>query len=34
MKSAELSDGLLCIDLVRREPDRLVRKVEIGQTRR
>ena len=30
VKSAELSDGLLCIDLVRREPDRLVRKVEIG----
>jgi HSP20 family molecular chaperone IbpA len=34
VKAAELSDGLLCIDLVRREPDRLVRKVEIGQTRR
>ena len=33
VKSAELSDGLLCIDLVRREPDRLVRKVEIGQAR-
>jgi HSP20 family molecular chaperone IbpA len=33
VKSAELSDGLLCIDLVRREPDRLIRKVEIGQTR-
>jgi HSP20 family molecular chaperone IbpA len=33
VKSAELSDGLLCIDLVRREPGRLVRKVEIGQTR-
>jgi HSP20 family molecular chaperone IbpA len=33
VKSAELSDGLLCIDLVRREPDRLVRKVEIGQSR-
>ena len=31
VKSAELSDGLLCIDLVRREPDRLVRKVEIGR---
>jgi len=30
VKSAELSDGLLCIDLVRREPDRLVRRVEIG----
>jgi HSP20 family molecular chaperone IbpA len=33
VKSAELSDGLLCIDLVRREPDRLVRKIEIGGTR-
>jgi HSP20 family molecular chaperone IbpA len=33
VRSAELSDGLLCIDLVRREPDRLVRKIEIGQTR-
>ena len=33
VKSAELSDGLLCIDLVRREPGRLVRKVEIGETR-
>ena len=32
VKSAELSDGLLCIDLVRREPGRLVRKVEIGRT--
>jgi HSP20 family molecular chaperone IbpA len=31
VKSADLRDGLLCIDLVRREPDRLVRKVEIGQ---
>jgi HSP20 family molecular chaperone IbpA len=29
VKSAELSDGLLCIDLVRREPDRLVRRIEI-----
>jgi HSP20 family molecular chaperone IbpA len=28
--SADLSDGLLTIDLVRREPDRLVRKIEIG----
>ena len=33
VKSADLSDGLLCIDLVRREPDRLVRKIEIGATR-
>jgi len=31
VKSADLNDGLLCIDLVRREPDRLVRKVEIGR---
>jgi HSP20 family molecular chaperone IbpA len=33
VKSAELSDGLLCIDLVRREPDRLVRRIEIGKAR-
>jgi HSP20 family molecular chaperone IbpA len=33
VKSAELSDGLLCIDLIRREPDRLVRKIDIGQGR-
>ncbi len=33
VKSADLSDGLLCIDLVRREPDRLVRRIEIGATR-
>lgn len=32
VKSAELSNGLLCIDLVRREPDRLVRRIEIGST--
>jgi HSP20 family molecular chaperone IbpA len=32
VKSADLRDGLLCIDLVRREPDRLVRKIEIGAT--
>lgn len=30
VKSAELSNGLLCIDLVRREPDRLVRRIDIG----
>lgn len=30
VKSAGLNDGLLSIDLVRREPDRLVRKIEIG----
>jgi HSP20 family molecular chaperone IbpA len=28
--SADLNDGLLTIDLVRREPNRLVRKIEIG----
>jgi HSP20 family molecular chaperone IbpA len=33
VRSAELSDGLLCIDLVRREPDRLVRKIEIGASK-
>lgn len=31
VKSAELDNGLLCIDLVRREPDRLVRRIEIGR---
>lgn len=29
--SADLANGLLSIDLVRPEPDRLVRKIEIGQ---
>src|SRR5499426_411163 len=33
VKSADLSDGLLCIDLVRREPGRLVRRIEIGASR-
>jgi HSP20 family molecular chaperone IbpA len=28
--SADLSNGLLTVDLVRHEPDRLVRKIEIG----
>lgn len=32
VKSAELSNGLLCIDLVRREPDKLVRRIEIGKS--
>ena len=32
VKAADLSDGLLSIDLVRREPDRLVRKIQIGDT--
>jgi HSP20 family molecular chaperone IbpA len=31
VKSADLRDGLLSIDLVRREPDRRVRKIVIGQ---
>ena len=31
VKSADLDDGLLSIDLVRREPERVVRKVEIGR---
>jgi HSP20 family molecular chaperone IbpA len=30
VKSADLSSGLLSVDLVRREPDRLVRRIEIG----
>lgn len=29
VKTAELSDGMLCVDLVKREPERAVRKVEI-----
>jgi HSP20 family molecular chaperone IbpA len=32
VKSADLGDGLLSIDLVRREPERTVRKIEIGKT--
>jgi HSP20 family molecular chaperone IbpA len=32
VKSADLRDGLLSIDLVRRGPDRRVRKIAIGQT--
>jgi HSP20 family molecular chaperone IbpA len=31
VKSADLNDGLLCIDLVRREPEHTVRKIEIGR---
>lgn len=30
VKAAELSNGLLAIDLVRLEPERLVRRIEIG----
>lgn len=33
VKSADLNDGLLCIDLARREPERSVRKIEIGKSR-
>jgi HSP20 family molecular chaperone IbpA len=33
VKSAELNDGLLSIDLVRRQPERAVRKIEIGKAR-
>jgi HSP20 family molecular chaperone IbpA len=33
VKSADLKDGLLSIDLARREPERSVRKIEIGQSR-
>jgi len=33
VKAADLSDGLLCIDLVRREPERTVRRIEIGKPR-
>lgn len=31
VKSAELSSGLLSIDLTRREPDRLVKKININE---
>lgn len=31
VKTADLDNGLLCIDLIRREPDRLVRRIEIGK---
>jgi HSP20 family molecular chaperone IbpA len=30
VRSADLSNGLLSIDLIRREPERLVRTIEIG----
>jgi len=30
VKSADLSNGLLSVDLVRRGPDRMVRRIEIG----
>ena len=31
VKSADLANGLLAIDLVRHEPDRLVRRINIGE---
>ncbi len=33
VKSADLTNGLLSIDLHRLEPERLVRRIEIGSTR-
>ena len=33
VKSADLSDGLLSVDLVRRQPERSVRRIEIGKVR-
>lgn len=33
VRSAELENGMLCIDLVRLVPDRLVRRIEIGAGR-
>ncbi len=33
VKSADLANGLLSIDLIRREPERLVRRIQIGDTR-
>jgi HSP20 family molecular chaperone IbpA len=33
VKSADLKDGLLFIDLARREPERSVRKIEIGKSK-
>ena len=31
IRSADLNNGLLSIDLVRHEPERIVRKIEIGE---
>jgi HSP20 family molecular chaperone IbpA len=33
VKSADLNDGLLSIDLMRRQPERSVRRIEIGKAR-
>ena len=34
VKSADLADGLLSIDLVRHEPDRVIRRIEIARPRK
>lgn len=34
VKSADLANGLLSIDLVRHEPERLVRRIEIGSEKK
>ena len=34
VRTADLAHGLLAIDLVRHEPERLVRRIEIGGSRR
>lgn len=34
VKSAELNNGLLAIELQRREPERLIRTIEIGQSKK
>lgn len=34
VKSADLANGLLSIDLVRHEPERLIRKIDIGGLRK
>lgn len=34
VRSADLKNGLLSIDLVRREPERLVKRIQIGDTNR
>jgi HSP20 family molecular chaperone IbpA len=31
VKTASLANGLLCIDLIRHEPERVVRRIAIGQ---
>lgn len=34
VRTADLTNGLLAIDLVRHEPERLIRKIEIGASKR